>query len=245
MPWSRKGTRHLPHPVGIEIDDAGHEFGGDRAARNAQRGDVVEQPVLGVRRQVDQQALGQPRGRCRRVQSGRLERRRPVLAQIDGDGAPGGCGFGADAGQSGCLEIDYLRLIELVDHGPGRPGQPVSPRVQTGREDHRLPHAVVGGVDEVIVEVLGAHRHPVDHRLHACRRRVVDRRDVELTVHHLGEEIQPDRAHQWLGERIVDQTAGILRRHRAPGRDEGRGGADAGRQIPIVVVSAWHDRNPI
>src|ERR1700678_4558822 len=40
-----KGTGHLPYPVGIEIDDAGYEFGSDSAARHAERGDVIEQPV--------------------------------------------------------------------------------------------------------------------------------------------------------------------------------------------------------
>src|SRR6202453_3278879 len=35
-----KGTGHLPYPVGIEIDDAGYEFGSDSAARHAERGDV-------------------------------------------------------------------------------------------------------------------------------------------------------------------------------------------------------------
>ncbi|KBR62572.1 hypothetical protein X425_03135 [Mycobacterium avium XTB13-223] len=235
---------HLPHPLGVEIHDAGHEFRGDGAARRGQRGDVVEQPVLGLRRQIDQQALGQPGRRRGRIESGGAQRGGPVAAQIDGDGAPGRGGLGTDLGQRVALEFDHPRLVDLVDHRARRPRQPVGARIQAGGQDHHLTHPGVGGVDEVVVKVLGAHRHSVDHRLNPHRGGVLDRIQVELAVHHLGEEVHPDRAHQRLGERIVDQTAGILGRHGASGRDHRCGGADAGRQVPLVVMRACHREQP-
>lgn len=48
------------------------------------------------------------------------------------------------------------------------------------------------------------------------------------------------RTDQGFGERIVDQTARILGGQRTPDRDNGRGDADARRQIPVVVVGAGH-----
>ena len=215
------------------------------AAGCAERGDAVEQPVLGLRRQIDQPTLGQPGGRCRRVQPGRPQRSRPVVAQVDPHGAAVGGRGCAEVLQGAGLELDHLWLVDLVNHRAVRPGQSVGTRVQTRREYHRLPHPAAGSLqvfNEVIVEILGAHRHSVDHRLKALRRGVLDRGQIELTVQQLGEEIQPDRAHQRFGELIVDQTSGIPRRHGALGRGEGRGGADAGGQIPIVVVSAWHGK---
>ena len=39
------------------------------------------------------------------------------------------------------LELDDLRLVDLVDDAARRPRQPIGPRVQAGRQDHRLPDA--------------------------------------------------------------------------------------------------------
>ena len=145
-----------------------------------------------------------------------------------------------------CLELDHLRLVDLVHHRAGRPGQPVGARVQAGRQDHHLTHA------RVPVASSSSRRStwcaPPSRRPSPAVRAgdaFSISREVELAVHHLDEEIHPDGAHQWLGERIVDQTAGILGRHRAPGRDHGCGRAHAGRQIPVVVVSACHGSSPI
>jgi hypothetical protein len=58
-------------------------------------------------------------------------------------------------------------LVEFVDDGVFRPGQPIGPRIQTRGQDHGLPHTGRGGREELVVEELGAHSHSVDHRLHS------------------------------------------------------------------------------
>ena len=51
------------------------------AAGRAERGDGIEQPILGLRRQVSEQALGDPGRRLIGVEARRLEGRWPVLAR--------------------------------------------------------------------------------------------------------------------------------------------------------------------
>ena len=239
-PCSRSWAALLANPFEVDILQAGHVFGGDRAARGAQRGDVVEQPILGFGRQVDQQTLGQPGCRCAGIQAGGSQRGRPVGTQVDRDSASVRGRLGAEIGQCARFELDHLRLIDLVHRGAVGPGQPVGAGVQARRQDHHLPYARLYGGEQILVKVLGANAHPVDDCLRPVRRRVREQREVEFAVDHLHEEIQPDGADQWVGERVVDQALGILGRHRATRRDHGRGGAHAGGQIPAVVISARH-----
>ena len=139
----------LANPFEVDILQAGHVFGCYRAARCAQCGDVVEQPILGFGRQVDQQTLGQPGCRCAGIKAGGPQRGRPVGAQVDGDGASDRGRLGAEIGQSACLEFDHRGLIDLVHRGAVGPGQPVGAGVQARCQDHHLPYARLYGGEQI------------------------------------------------------------------------------------------------
>ncbi len=62
--------------------------------------------------------------------------------------------------------------------------------------------------------------------------------EVDLAVERPNEEVEADRAHQRLGERIVDQPLAIGQ-HALRG-DHGGGCSDAGCQVPGVVVGPGH-----
>ena len=180
-----------------------------------QRGDVVEQPVLGfaaagrsaVLRRTTRSARS---GRSRRPAAPRASRRADRCRRC------GACavGCGADTGQRRGLELDDLGLIDLVDHGARRPRQPVGAGVQPGGQDHRLPDA-------------GARRQPGSSRrrtwcappfrrswpARAPVRRPGTSARSSLAVEHPGEEVDADRADQRLGERVVDQLARVLGGH--------------------------------
>lgn len=53
------------------------------------------------------------------------------------------------------LELQNLRLVDLVDHGAVDPRQAPRPRVETGRQDHGLSDPRPARGDEEIVEPLG------------------------------------------------------------------------------------------
>ena len=73
----------LAHPCPPVLRLHADGLGGDAAARRAELGDLLEQPVLRVAGQIHQQTLGQPRRRLRCVETGLAQRLRPVLAQVD------------------------------------------------------------------------------------------------------------------------------------------------------------------
>jgi hypothetical protein len=153
--------------------------------------------------------------------------------------AVGGWG-GAQLVQRGGLELDDSRLVDLVHHGSGRPGQPVGAGVQPVRQDHRLADTTVGRLDEEVIEEAGPHGHHVPHALHPPLAVVVDLGGVEFASGQPGEELHPDRADQRFGEGIVDQRVGAPAGQRAPDRDSGGSGTHAGGQIPSVVVRSCH-----
>jgi hypothetical protein len=70
----------------------------------------------------------------------------PVIAQIYGDLATFGGGTIAMSGQHLALELQHLRLVQFIDDGAVRPGQPVGARIETGGQNHHLAHTGVGGV---------------------------------------------------------------------------------------------------
>ncbi len=120
-----------------------------------------------------------------------LQCRRPVRAQVDVHRAPNGGGLGAMPAKVVGLEVDQTWLVDLCRITvPAGHVQLIGARVQPGRQI-TTSHSAVRSSAEVVVEAL-AHRHPVDH---SCppRRKVPGRRDIELAVDQLGEEIQPDR----------------------------------------------------
>ncbi len=91
-----------------------------------------------------------------------------------------------------------------------------------------MADAVGRGVGEQLVEMACAHRHALGRPLEVELR--VDAVQFDLTVKRLGEEVEADRAHQRLGERIVDQPLPVGQ-HALRGDHRG-GRAHAGCQVP-------------
>ena len=93
-----------------------------------------------------------------------------------------------------------------------------------------------GGVGEKVVEPAGADRHAFRSAPHV--ELGVDVFEFDLTVERPDEEVQSHRANQRFGERVVDQAFAVgecaLRGHHRGG------GADAGRQVPGVVIGPCH-----
>src|SRR6188472_4807951 len=81
-----------------------------------------------------------------------------------------------------------------------------------------------------------AHRHALRGALKA--EAGIHVLDGDLSVERANEEVQPNGTHQGLGKRIVDQPL-TIGQHALCG-DHGRRRADAGCQIPGVVVSPGH-----
>ena len=223
-----------------------HRFGAQPAAGRAQFADLVEQAVLPVGWQVPQQALGDPGCRGAGVEAGSGQCRRPVLTEIDADGAQLRGRLGAEAGQSRRLELDHLGLVDLVDHHVLRPTQSVGAGVQTGRQDDGLADSGGRRVGEEVVEEASPGGHAVGESAHpdgggaAVTALGVQVRGGQLAGGEPGEEVDSDRAYQGRGERIVDHRLVGAAGDRACGGDHRRGGAHAGGEIPGVVVSTWH-----
>jgi hypothetical protein len=97
-------------------------FHGDPAAGCSEPLNAVEQQLLGRRRQIRHQALGRPGARCRGVKTSLLQRRRPVMAQIDRNGNPVAGRLCPVLAQRRRFEIQHLGLVEFVDRRPVRQG---------------------------------------------------------------------------------------------------------------------------
>ena len=135
------------------------------ASRRAEFGDGVQQAVLRLGRQVAQQAFGAPRGRPGRVEPGGAQCDGPIVAQVDRGHSPVGGGRSAQLGQCAGLEFDDPRLVELIHHGPGWPGQSVRAGIQPRGQDHNLRDARVRRIEEELVVELGTHLGQVDPHL--------------------------------------------------------------------------------
>ena len=164
---------------------------------------------------------------------------RPVLAEVDGDGAPVGRWLCTQVGERPGLEIDHLWLVDLIDDRSVKPRQAVGPGIQSGGQNHRLPHTRGGRVGEQPVEMPGADSHSLCRALHA--EPGIEILQLNLTVERLGEEVQADRANEWLGERVVDQPLAVGE-HTLCGHHRG-GHPHTGGEIPAVVVGPCH-RSP-
>ena len=234
---------HLTGLPIIEIDDARGVFGRHRAARGAQVGDRVEQPILGVRREIDQQPLCQPCGRDRWIETGRRQRGWPVVAQVDADGPVSRRRLRAKAREYAGLEVDDRGLVDLVHHCACWPRQPVGAGVQARGQDHRLRYATVfARGNEVIVKEPGTHGHSGDHGCHSIRCDVVELRTVEGAVDHRHEEVDTDRAYKRCGELVVDQVTGVFGGHRSACGHHGCRNPDTRCEIPAVAITACHGR---
>ena len=188
-----------------EHADVRDVLGRDPAAGRAEFVDPVEQQVLCLGRQIDQQPLGDPCCRLGGVEAVVPQRLRPVVAKVDGDGASVGRGLGAQIGERLGLEIDHLGLVDL-EHGRSvGPRQSIGAGVQPGGQDHRLTDTGGRGIGEQPVEVPGADRHALRRALHA--EPGIHVLEVDLAVERPDEEVEADRAHQRLGERVVDQPS--------------------------------------
>ena len=121
------------------------------------------------------------------------------------------------------LEFDDLRLVDLVDHGPGGPRQPVGAGIQPGSQDHSLLDARLGRIQEELVEELGAHRHVVGHPGHRPGRPVApsctsfNSAGSNSPLASRASRSTPDGRDQRFGERVVDQC-GYRRGSPSPGR---------------------------
>jgi hypothetical protein len=86
--------------------------------------------------------------------------------------------------------------------------------------------------------VARAHRHAlrgpaqVELRIHVAQ--------VDLTVKYPSEEVDADRAHQRFGERVADKPLAVC--ERSLGSHHRRGSADAGGQIPAVIIGSGHSQ---
>ena len=90
-----------------------------------------------------------------------------------------------------------------------RPRQPVRPGVEAGGQNHRLLHAVAGGVEEEIVEEAGAHRDRIGLQLQVAFAVVGCVGPTDVAVGQADEEVQPDRSHQWRRERVIDDRVAL------------------------------------
>jgi hypothetical protein len=95
-----------------------------------------------------------------------------------------------------------------------------------------------------VVEEAGARGHPVGepaHVAHGAGGIGVQIGHLEFAGGEFGEEVDADRFHQWLGERVVDHRVVGPAGKRPGGGHHRRGGSHARRQIPGVVVGSSHD----
>ena len=195
----------------------------------------AEQLLLRLGGQIDQQALGNPCRRLRRIKSTFLQRFWPVLAQIDGNLAPLGARLGVQAGEYRALEIEDLGTVQLEDRRPVRPRQPVGAGVQSRRQNDDLPHAGVGGAPEILIEILGTCALEVDEMLAEVGglELVVG----DLAVEHVG-STTADGTAEHLGIRVDGHRVGLLRLQRSRGRYEQRGRSNTRRDVPGIAFTS-------
>ena len=174
-----------------------------------------------VWQESDEHPFGEPCRRLPAVEARRLQCCRPVFTKIDAHRAMLSGGDSAEFGQRGGLELDHLRLIDLVHRRARRPGKPVGAGIQPGRHDHDLANARLAGVGEELVVKHSAGGERVGHPREPDT--AVDVGEIRLTGGHPGKQVQPDRANQRLGERVVDHRVGAPARRR-PGRRHHRCG---------------------
>ncbi len=229
-----------PHLLAAFLVAVTDRLGRHPATRRAQFGDLGEQTVLGLGRQIHQQALGQPCRRRVRIKTRRDQCGRPILAKVDAHLVARDHRLDSMGGQGRRLVLENLGLIDLEDDGAGRPLQTVGPRIESGRQDHHLSDAGGGGVSEERIEEVRPHclvgEHVLEHRggLGVSR--------LDPLRHGLVHEVLPHPGagtiDQDAGIRIGDQRLGALGLA-SPGRGHHhRRRSDAGGDVPGVVVAA-------
>src|SRR6202012_396458 len=112
-----------------------------------------------------EQALSGPGGGSAGVEPGLLQRGRPIVAQVDGDGPEVGRGGGAQRGDRGGLEFDDLRLVDLEYRRSRCPWQSITACVEAGGQDDHLADTCGDRLAEKRVDVARACRLDVGHAL--------------------------------------------------------------------------------
>ena len=157
------------------------------------------------------------------------------MSQVDGHGVQPGGGLGAHFVQRPCLPVDDRGLIDLEDRGAGHPGQPVGAGVQTGGQDDHLAHARGARVGEVssisrvrtaIIPVMRAMPKPAPSSTSSASRSPLARRVKKST---------PTARTSGSANGSLISASGT-RLTSASHSHAGSGGADAGCQIPSVVI---------
>ncbi len=155
------GPAQRPQPGAVERACLPGRHGQPQpAARGREPCDRVQQPVHIRRGEIDQQALGDPRGRPRRVQARGPQRGRPVVAQVAGHHDALAPGHGALGGEYLVLGAEHVRGVHLEAAGARRPGQPERPGVKARAEQHYLTAALLAGLSQQVVQEYGAGHHP-------------------------------------------------------------------------------------
>jgi hypothetical protein len=155
----------------LRVEEPGTErLDGDATSARTELMDALEQQVLSVGGQIRQQTLGGPRSGLLGVETGTMQRVRPVVAQVDRHRHVPRTRCRDVPSQCLGLERKHLGLVDLVDHAVANPRQSPRPGVEAGGEDHRLFDSVGAGRDEELIEPLGPRRgvtpdrpNPLDH----------------------------------------------------------------------------------
>src|SRR6478672_696644 len=149
----------LSAPFGDAAGDIRDVAGTQSASAETERGDVVEQPILGVRRQIAQQSLGDPGCWPLGIKPVVPQGLWPVIAQVDGHRPAVGGRSRTQIGERAGLELDDPGLVDFINDGVWWPWQPVRARVEPGGQDDGLTYTRRRGVAEELVEEASAHRH--------------------------------------------------------------------------------------
>src|ERR1700733_456465 len=103
----------------------------------AQSGDVIDEPILRVTRQIsDEQTLSAPGRWLLWIESGLLQCCPPIATEVDANLSQPRRRYGAQRGERSALEVDHFGLVDFVDRGSGRPRQPMRTRIEPSGNYH-------------------------------------------------------------------------------------------------------------
>ncbi|COV72941.1 Uncharacterised protein [Mycobacterium tuberculosis] len=127
--------------------------------------DADKQALLGLGREIDQQALGDPSRRPVGIKSVVTQGYLPLIAQIDSNRPTLGSRPYVIVGEHRVLEVEDLRSIQLEDCCPDWPLQSECTGIQSCSQDDHLLHAGGRCPGEILVEIPGAGTLEVDEML--------------------------------------------------------------------------------
>jgi hypothetical protein len=149
-------------------------------------------------------------------------------------------GAAPQLGQRPALELDDVRLVDLVHGGARRPVQAVGARVEAGGEDDGLRDARVRRPEEEVVEEHRPHGHVVGHPLHADGGFAAELGRVEFAGCQAGQHVDADGADQGFCEGVVDQGMLGPARHGPRRSHHRRRRSDARGEVPGVAFGTCH-----